>query len=289
MKLLDTLTQEEINSTSFPYITSGVKEVCNKPLELCGIGGSLAVFKISNTSSEISVTFIGKVNTPFECNPGIFMAGGTFNPYKPAGQPNSYELLLTFTGRLWIFLKTSWTNPITTLPLVGTLVDNWVNTTKPFNYTVVLDDVNNSIFINYVILNGERYIVNYPSPIPWNFTYIGIVIDFSRLTICSFYASNVTILSPHQPYIVYVNGKEYITGYTNCFGEGSFTLFVSSPSMVVNISFPLQHKYRIIAFSASDKANVQVKYPWVQYALLAISVVLVTISLLIERKKGGNR
>ncbi|WP_054839407.1 hypothetical protein [Sulfuracidifex metallicus] len=59
--------------------------------------------------------------------------------------------------------------------------------------------------------------------------------------------------------------------------------------MVVNISFPLQHKYRIIAFSASDKANVQVKYPWVQYALLAISVVLVTISLLIERKKGGNR
>jgi hypothetical protein len=100
--------------------------------------------------------------------------------------------------------------------------------------------------------------------------------------------SNVTIISPHQPYVVYANGKEYAKGYTNSLGEGSVTLIVSSPSMVVNITFPLQHEYRIITISAYNKADVHVEYPVTQYALLGISVVLVAVSLLIEKKKRGN-
>jgi len=33
-----TLTQQEINSTAFPFITAGVKEISEKPLILDGIG-----------------------------------------------------------------------------------------------------------------------------------------------------------------------------------------------------------------------------------------------------------
>jgi hypothetical protein len=55
--------------------------------------------------------------------------------------------------------------------------------------------------------------------------------------------------------------------------------------MVVNISFPLQHEYRVISISAYNKADVHVEYPVTQYSLLGISVVLVVVSLLIERKR----
>ncbi|MUN28514.1 hypothetical protein [Sulfuracidifex metallicus] len=65
------------------------------------------------------------------------------------------------------------------------------------------------------------------------------------------------------------------------------TLVVSSPSMVVNISFPLQHEYRVITISAYNKADIHVEYPITQYAVLGISVVLVAVSLVIERKKRG--
>jgi len=58
--------------------------------------------------------------------------------------------------------------------------------------------------------------------------------------------------------------------------------------MVVNISFPLQHEYRVITISAQRDADVHVEYPVTQYSLLGISVVLVVVSLLIEGKKRGN-
>jgi len=280
-----TLTQQEINSTAFPFITAGVREISEKPLILDGIGGSFAIFKINDSSGELVITFIGKDNTSTGWNPGIVVYGGKFNPHIPDGQPGSYDLLLTFTGRLWVFPKTGWVNPISTLPLIGSPVNGWINVTKPFNYTAVLEDVNGSIFVKYVILNGEKYVVDYQTPIPWNFTYVGVRMDPSTLTVCDFYVSNVTITSPHQPYVVYVNGKEYVTGYTNSLGEGSVTLTVSSPSMVVNISFPLQHEYRVITISAQRDADVHVEYPVTQYSLLGISVVLVVVSLLIERKR----
>jgi hypothetical protein len=277
-----TLTQQEINSTAFPFITAGVKEISEDPLILDGIGSSFAIFEINDSSGELVITFIGKDNTSTEWNPGIAVYGGNFNPHIPDGQPGSYDLLLTFTGRLWVFPKTGWVNPISTLPLIGSPVNGWINVTKPFNYTAVLEDVNGSIFVKYVILNGEKYVVDYPTPIPWNFTYVGVRIDPSTLTVDDFY---VYFTSPHQPYVVYVNGKEYVTGYTNSLGEGSVTMTVSSPSMVVNISFPLQHEYRVITISAQRDADVFVEYPVTRYALLGISVVLVVVSSLRERKR----
>ncbi|AEE94475.1 conserved hypothetical protein [Acidianus hospitalis W1] len=277
-----TLTQQEINSTAFPFITAGVREISEKPLILDGIGCSFAIFKINDSSGELIITFVGKDNTSLGWNPGIVVYGGKFNPHIPDGQPGSCDLLLTFTGRLLVFLKTGWVNPISTLPLIGSPVNGWINVTKPFNYTAVLEDVNGSIFVKYVILNGEKYVVDYQTPIPWNFTYVGVRIDPSTLTVDDFC---VYFTSPHQPYVVYVNGKEYAKGCTNCLGEGSVTLTVSSPSMVVNISFPLQHEYRVITISAQRDADVHVEYPVTQYALLGISVVLVVVSLLIERKR----
>jgi hypothetical protein len=140
-----TLTQQEINSTAFPFITAGVKEISEKPLIRDGIGGSFAIFKINDSSGEWVITFIGKDNTSTGWNPGIVVYGGKFNPHNPDGQPGSYDLLLTFTGRLWVFPKTGWVNPILTLPLMGSPVNGCINVTKPFNYTAVLEDVNGSI------------------------------------------------------------------------------------------------------------------------------------------------
>ena len=212
-----TLTQQEINSTAFPFITAGVREISEKPLILDGIGGSFAIFKINDSSGELIITFVGKDNTSLGWNPGFVVYGGKFNPHNPDGQPGSYDLLLSFTGRLWVFPKTGWVNPISTLPLIGSPVNGWINVTKPFNYTAVLEDVNGSIFVKYVILNGEKYVVDYQTPIPWNFTYVGVRMDPSTLTVDDFY---VYFTSPHQPYVVYVNGKEYAKGCTNSLGEG---------------------------------------------------------------------
>ncbi|XDF44311.1 hypothetical protein AB1303_13835 [Saccharolobus solfataricus] len=280
------LTQQEINSTAFPFITAGVREVSEEPLILegAGIAGSFAVFKINSSSQDVVITFIGKDNTSLGWNPGIVVYGGNFNPHIPDGQAGSYALLLTFTGRLFVFSKTGWTNPISTLPLIASPVNGWINATKPFNYTAILEDVNGSICVKYVILNGEKYIVDYQTPIPWNFTYVGVRIDPSTVTVCGFYVSNVTIPSPHQPYVVYVNGKEYTKGYTNSLGEGSFSLTISSPSMVVNISFPSAHVFRVITISAQRGANIHVEYPILQYALLGVSVVLVSISIIWRKR-----
>lgn len=280
------LTQQEINSTAFPFITAGVREISEEPLILEGIPGSFAVFKINSSSQVVAITFIGKDNTSPGWNPGIVVYGGNFNPHvSDLSQGDFTAVLISFTGRLWVHTPSKgWFTLSCSLPSIAPQRNGWINATKPFNYTAILEDVNGSICVKYVILNGEKYIVDYQTPIPWNFTYVGVRIDPSTVTVCGFYVSNVTIPSPHQPYVVYVNGKEYTKGYTNSLGEGSFSLTVSSPSMIVNISFPSAHVFCVITISAQRDANIHVEYPILQYVLLGVSVVLVAISIIWRKR-----
>ncbi|AGJ62293.1 TolB-like translocation protein [Saccharolobus islandicus] len=194
------LAQHEVNSTAFPFITSGVREVNEEPLILEGFAGSFAVFKINNSSREVAITFEGKNYTRPCWSPGIVVYGGNFNPHvSDLSQGDFTAVLITFDGRLWVHTPSKgWFTLSCPLPSVAPQRDGWMNSTE-FNYTAILQEVNGSICVKYVILNGEKYIVKYQTPIHWNFTYLGVRIDPSTITICGFYASNVTILSPHQP------------------------------------------------------------------------------------------
>ncbi|QGR19757.1 hypothetical protein [Stygiolobus azoricus] len=283
------LIQQEINSTAFPFITPGTREISTSPLILEGIpiGGAFAVFHVQNFSNEITITFKGKVNTPIYWNPGIVVYGGNFNPHiSDLRQNNFTSVLLTFTGNLVVHNDTGWIFLSTSLPKVGPQNGIWINTTYPFNYTVILSNVNGDIYVNCIFINGSKYVVNYQTYVPWNFSYIGVMTDnLDVVTICDFYASNVTVTLPHQPYVVYVNDKEYATGYTNSLGEGSVTLTVSSPSMIVNITFPSAHVFHVITISAQKDANIHAEYPILQYVVLGVSALLVVISSIIERRK----
>jgi hypothetical protein len=75
------LAQQELNSTAFPFITSGVREVGEEPLILVGFPGSFAVFKINNSSQEVAITFEGRDYTRPCWNPGIVVYGGNFIPH----------------------------------------------------------------------------------------------------------------------------------------------------------------------------------------------------------------
>lgn len=282
------LIKQEINSTAFPFITPGTREISTSPLILEGIpiGGAFAVFHVQNFSNEITITFKGKVNTSISWNPGIIVYDGNFNRHiSDLRQNNFTSVLLSFTGNLWVHNETGWVLVLTSLPKVGPQNGNWINTTYSFNYTVILSNVNGDIYVNCIFINGSKYVVNYQTNVPWNFSYVGVRIDPSTLTIDDFYASNVTVTFPHQPYVVYVNGKEYATGYTNSLGEGSVTLTVSSPSMIVNITFPSAHVFHVITISAQKDANIHAEYPILQYVLLGVSAILVVISSIIERRK----
>ncbi|ARM76124.1 hypothetical protein [Acidianus manzaensis] len=283
-----TLVQQSINSTAFPFITPGVREISTSPLVLQGIpiGGAYAVFHIQNISNEITITFIGKVDTPYYWNPGIAIYGGNLNTHiSDLYQDNFTGVLLTFTGVLWVHNETKGWVDLASLPKVGPQSGIWINTTYPFNYTVILSNANGDTFVNCIIINGSKYLVDIQTCIPWNFSYVGVRLDnLDIVTICDFLVSGTSVTFPHQPYIVYVNNKEYVSGYTNELGEGSVTLTVSSPYMIVNITFPSAHIFRIITISAQRGANVHVEYPILQYALLGVSVLLVAISI-IERKR----
>jgi hypothetical protein len=138
--------------------------------------------------------------------------------------------------------------------------------------------------VKSLFINGKEYAVNYLIPVPWNFSYVGIRTDapIIRITPEEFL---VTFPSPNQPYLVYLNGKEYASGYTNNQGQGEVSLRVTSTQETLNISWPSMHMYKIITISASGKGDVRLNYPILPITLLAVSIVLTTISAIISLRR----
>ncbi|QKR00844.1 hypothetical protein GWK48_11020 [Metallosphaera tengchongensis] len=282
------LLNNRINSTDFPIISSGV-EVIHNGSEDAYTGASpyggylLFPANISRNTTELIVTFVGEYHTNYGNDPGIVLYGGNFKPPLPDGdQSNFSSVLITFAGKLSYHINGSWYYPLSSLPYYGTLIDNWLNVSTLVNYTVISEEHNGYTFVKDMFINGKEFVINYLTTVPWSFSYVGIRTDTPNTLIMPL---GFTLSSPlsHQPYVVYVNGKEYNSGYTNNLSQGSISLKVSSLHEVINITFPMAHEYKIITISSSQ-GNVKVSYPILPMTLLLSSVVLTVVSLIIRRK-----
>ncbi|MBW9141798.1 MAG: hypothetical protein K1T65_09005, partial [Candidatus Aramenus sp.] len=284
-----------INSTNFSVIASGV-EIIHNGSEVSYTGappwGGHVLFplranSLRTNSDEITVTFVGTYDINWGSNPGIVLYGGNFNPQLPDGdqsRSNYTCVLVAFDGRLWYHINGSFFEPITSLPYYGSYVNGWINVTKPVNYTVIFEEEKGLTLVKSFFINGKEYAINYLTPVPWNFSYVGIRTDTpnNMITPEEFL---VTFPSPNQPYLVYLNGKEYASGYTNNQGQGEVSLRVTSTQETLNISWPSMHIYKVITISASDEGNVRVNYPILPISLLTVSIVLTTISAIISLRR----
>jgi len=280
-----------INSTNFTIISIGTKIVANNIYSGNHSGGSYAIFP-TNVSlenvSQITVTFVGIYNISYLTLPGIVLYGGNFKPpLSDVFQGTFNSIIITFNGRIVYHYynpkdqSASLINPVSNLPYYGKLVNGWINITKPINYTVVFENDSGNTLIKQIFINGSKYSINYLTPIPWNFSYIGIRLDSHNDFIepIKFIASFPFI----KKYVVYINGKEYTSGYTNIFGEAAFTLKVTSP-LNINISFPSLHEYRIITINTSGEPDIRANYPLTIISLLIISIILSIISFIMYKK-----
>ncbi|EZQ11422.1 hypothetical protein CM19_01135 [Candidatus Acidianus copahuensis] len=210
-----------INSTNFPIISSGT-EIINSTYRGGSPYGYYVVFPMLNLSEEIRVTFLGEYNESILSDPGIALYGGNFEIPLPDSDQNQFTVVvLTFDGRILLHINSSWYAPLTSLPFYGQVIDNWINVTTPVNYTVIFQDHEGKTLVKEMFINGKGYFIGYLTPIPWNFSYVGIRLDtgYDFVKPIEFYASGA-YFSLSLPYVIYVNDKEYTSGFTNSMGQG---------------------------------------------------------------------
>ncbi len=281
---------QQINSTNFTIISSGVK-INHNVYEGSPSGGSYVIFPINvslENVSQIIITFVGTYNMSDLTIPGIVLYSGDFKPPTPDVDQGYFDsIIITFDGRIYYHYynpkdhSVSLNNPVSNLPYYGKLVNNWINTTIPVNYTFILKNDNGSTLIKEMFLNGSKYSINYLTPIHWNFSYVGIRLDSNHDFIIP---EKFVVSFPYvEKYIAYVNDKEYLSGYTNAFGEGTFSLKITSSS-TVNITFPYLHEYKVISISTSGKPDIRVNYPVTTISLLIVSILLSIISFIVYEK-----
>ncbi|BFH72204.1 hypothetical protein SJAV_01480 [Sulfurisphaera javensis] len=174
----------------------------------------------SNTT-QIIVSFYGE--RIGGANPGIVLYGNNFSLTDPDGQPGTYEILVAWSGILWLDKLNGWNPVLSTLP-----------TFNSGNYTVVFRNVNSTVCIYSITINSSTYLIKYNTGIPWDsIGYVGVRPDNGIVLPLSFQV----IASIPANYTVYVNGKLYKSGYGSI---NSITLRVFRPT-TINISFPEYH------------------------------------------------
>ncbi|AWR96244.1 hypothetical protein DFR86_00920 [Acidianus sulfidivorans JP7] len=208
---------------------------------------------VSNTS-ELIVSFTGKIVGTFTYNPGIVLYSSNFSLTQVDGQPRTYEILTAWSAILWLDKLNGWHSVLYGLPSFTS-----------GSYTVIFKNVNSSVIVYEVIINSSTYPINYNTGIPWNsIGYVGVRPDTDTVLPLSFIVkgalTNVT-------YNVYLNGKLFSTGITN--GTVTLPLRVFSPT-IVNITFPQYHVYKVIYISPSQDANIREDFPTLQVSLAVI-------------------
>ena len=122
-------------------------------------------------SSTIIVSFRGKILGNLDGNPGIVLYSDNFNLNNKDGQINTYEVLVAWSGRLWVDSLNGWTLVATTLPIF---------TSEEFD--VLFKNVNGYVCVYSVTVNSRNYLVEYRTSIPWNsIAYVGIRPDADRV------------------------------------------------------------------------------------------------------------
>ncbi len=280
-----------INSTDFTIVSNGTKIIDHHVYTGTSSGGSYAIFP-TNVSlenvSQIIVTFVGKYSISYLTLAGIILYEGNFKPTVPdVSQGNFDSIMVTFNGKVYYEYfnpkdnSLSLVNPVSNLPHYGELEDGWINVTTPVNYTVVFENDNGSTLIKEIFLNGKIHSVNYLSPIPWNFSYVGIRIDSQKdfISPIKFVASFPLV----EKYILYINNKEYTSGFTNSLGKATLTLKITSP-LAINISFPYLHEYRVITVNTIGNPNIKASYPIMIISILTASIILSIVSFIMYWK-----
>lgn len=271
------LTTSEINSTNFEYVTPGTKIVnLTGNTAYQGFAGYWMVDKVNiSNANQIVVSFTGRIIGTPTGNPGIVLYGSNLNLESTDLQnPDFYAILTALSGTLWLNKLHGWYAVISSLPQFSS-----------GNYTVIFRNINGSVGVYSIAVNNSIYLIKYNTGVPWdNITYIGVRLDTDTLLPLSF---KVTSVPENAYYVVYLNGKEYSSGYTNDYGYGLVTLRLYGPA-TVNITFPQYHIYKVITISSSTSpppnTDIHEEFPILQVYLLIASIAMVATSLWIEAK-----
>lgn len=266
------LFTSEINSTDFQYVTPGTKIVNVSGMTAYeGFCCFFLVDKVNiSNASEVIVTFYGKVVGDFTGNPGIVLYGSNFDVSSRDGQVGTYEVLVAWSGILWLDKLNGWYSVISTLPTFTSGV-----------YKVVFKNVNNSVCVYSISVNSSTYLVEYNTGIPWrNISYVGVRTDVDTVLPLGF---SILAVVNDAYYVVYLNGKEYASGYTTN-GYGAVSLTIYGP-VTLNITFPQYHVYKVITIPSSPGANVHETFPTLQVMVIVITTAYLAISIWKEMKK----
>ena len=254
-----------LNSTRFEYVTPGTKVVnASGGTAYWGPYGFWLVDRVNLTNSSIMiVSFEGKVLGKLVSEPGIVLYSKKMDVYKvDNGQANLYSVLVSWNKKLWVYSLNRW---------------NLISMTIPaFNsgyYEVVFKNVDGYVYVYSIKINSSTYLVNIKTDVPWNnISYIGIRLDNNTVIPESF----SVVAYSNAYYEIYLNGKEYASGYTGD-GMAKVTLAVYSPT-VINISFPQYGLSKVIVIpQESTAANLVPNYLRVPILVLAALVMVLTV------------
>jgi len=152
------------------------------------------------------------------------------------------------------------------------------------NYTVIFTrSGNGTVCVYSIIINGTTYLANYDTEVPWNsIGYVGIRTDLSKILPLKFCViSNGLIATIPAYHVVYINGKEYTSGYGNL---GNITMQFYAPA-VINITYPAYDVYKVITVSPDESANIKQQIPIIQITLIVIISLLIGVSIWREMRR----
>jgi len=267
-----------VNSTDFQYVKPGIKTMkVDNHTAYQGLIGYWAIDKINITNtSTLIVSFQGKIIGNTSGAPGIVLYSSNFSLTSQDGQKGTYEFLTSWSGILWLDKLSGWYEALTKLP----------NFTSG-NYTVdFIRSKNDTVCVYSIIVNGSTYLIKYNTGVPWNsIGYMGFRLGISTVLLLKFYvmASGLIAIIPGH-YVIYVNGKEYTSGYGSL---GNITLKLYSPA-IINITYPTYGVYKVITVSTSDDANIKQQFPIIQIMLIAITGLLIGVSIYREMIKRNK-
>jgi len=273
------LATSVINSTNFQYVTPGTKIIkIGNCTAYQGFWEYWAIDKVNITNaSELIISLEGRVVGTFTGDPGLVLYSSNFSLTSRDGQMGTYEILVAWSGILWLDKLNGWNQALTTLP---TFVSG--------NYTVIFTkNENNSVCVYSIIINGSTYLVKYNTGVPWDsIGYVGIRTDTDTvlpLKFCVMANKQITNIPAH--YVVYVNGKEYASGFGSL---GNITLKLYSP-VTINITYPAYDIYKVITVAPCDNANVKMQLPIIQLTLIAITGLVIGVSIWREIIKRNRK
>jgi len=268
------LVTTAINSTNFQYVTPGTKLVnVSNNTAYQGFGSYWAVDKVNITNaSTLIVSFQGKIAGATSGFPGIVLYSSNFSLTSRDGQIGNYEILLGWNGALYLDKLNGGQLTLSTLPAFAS-----------GNYTVVLTRGNNdTVCIFSLITNGSTYLVKYNTGVPWNsIGYAGIRTDTDTVLPLKFYV--IANIPAH--YVVYINGKEYTSGYGSL---ENITIRLYSPA-IINITYPKYGIYKVISVSSSYNADIKQQFPIIQITLIVITGFLIGVSVWREMRRNSKK